>query len=53
MSWQQLLSILRENDDNAAAEQQPPTTCPLSGDLLQTHYDGGLICPFEGWRPGR
>ncbi len=51
MSWQQLLSILRENNDNAAAEQQPPTTCPNDGSLLQTHPDGGLICPFDAWRP--
>ncbi len=49
MSWGQLIAINAENDANLAAESEPPTSCPLSGDLLQTLPDGRLICPFDGW----
>ena len=48
MSWEQLLSIYAENAQHARDERL--TTCPVSGDLLQTHPDGGLICPFDGLR---
>jgi hypothetical protein len=50
MSWNQLLSIRDQNAQHLADEQQPPTTCPLSGDLLVTTSNGDLLCVFEGWR---
>ena len=49
MSWQQLLDIRRQNEQHAADAQQPPTVCPLSGDLLVTRSDGTLLCVFDGW----
>jgi uncharacterized Zn finger protein (UPF0148 family) len=52
MSWQQLLSIYQEARDEVAAEQsRTPTACPNDGEPLLTGPDGGLYCPFDGWRP--
>jgi hypothetical protein len=52
MSWQQLLSILREARDEVEAEKtRPPTACPNDGEPLRAGPDGGLYCPFDGWRP--
>lgn len=54
MSWHQLLDIYAD----AAADRQaeaatPPAACPNDGEPLKTGPDGGLYCPFDGWRPGR
>lgn len=52
MSWEQLLSIVREQRAEVAFElQRGPIACPTDGTPLQTGPDGRLYCPFDGWRP--
>ncbi len=48
MSWGQIIAILAENEANAEAENDPLTSCPIDGTLLQVRSDGALICPFDG-----
>lgn len=51
MGWGQLLSIYAEAAADRAAEQAaPPEACPNDGEPLRTGPDGGLYCPFDGWR---
>lgn len=50
-SWYELVSILEE----AAAEQRwqqqrIPSACPNDGEPLRSGPDGGLYCPYDGWR---
>lgn len=52
MSWDTLLGILAENQ--AIAEQEAsaePVICPNDTEVLLRAPDGGLFCPFDGWRP--
>lgn len=49
MSWEQLQSILDENEQNLRDARKPPTVCPISGDALVTGPNGRLRCPFDGW----
>ncbi len=49
MSWYTLLDIFAINAEHARADRDPPTTCPLSGDLLETGPHGELHCVFDGW----
>lgn len=52
MAWEQLLSIQREREAIAAAEQTAdPVACPNDGEPLTTGPDGALFCRFDGWRP--
>lgn len=52
MSWYQLLDIEKEAAaERRAAASTPPVACPLDGEPLRTGPDGGLWCPFDGWRP--
>jgi len=52
MAWEQLLAIRQEREQLAADEQlRPPSACPNDGEPLRTAPDGGLFCPFDGWRP--
>lgn len=54
MSWHQLLDIYADAAAEAQAEAAtPPAACPNDGEPLKTGPDGGLFCPFDGWRPGR
>ncbi len=50
MAWETLKAILDERRKEAEAD--PPTACPNDGEPLQVAADGGLYCPFDGWRPG-
>ncbi len=54
MAWEQLLSILRINEDEVRSEQdEPPVACPHGGFPLEEGPDGVLNCP-EGdftWSP--
>lgn len=51
MSWEQLLSIAAEAADERRAEASaPPEACPLDGEPLQPGPNGGLYCPFDGYR---
>jgi hypothetical protein len=53
MAWEQLLAIRQEARDLAEQERMsPPAACPNDGEPLQQAPDGGLFCPFDGWRPG-
>lgn len=50
--WYSLLDIVREahaTRDQAVAA--PPAACPNDGEPLRAAPDGGLYCPFDGWRP--
>ncbi len=50
MSWEQLLSISKENQQEYdRVETEAPTSCPNDGEPLQTSNDGTLWCPFDGW----
>ncbi len=50
MAWEELAAILEERRKEAATD--PPIACPNDGEPLQVAADGGLYCPFDGWRPG-
>lgn len=51
-SWYGLVDTLREGADLARAERSgPPAACPNDGEPLLAGPDGGLYCPFDGWRP--
>lgn len=53
MGWEQLLDIAKEARDEArAAASRQPVACPNDGTPLAEASDGGLYCPFDGWRPG-
>lgn len=50
MSWYQLLSIIRLNDDERRAwRNAAPEACPKDGTPLKTGPNGELFCPFDGW----
>lgn len=50
-SWGQLVSILREaENDRRQRESIPPTACPNDGEPLRSAKDGSLYCPFDSWR---
>lgn len=55
MSYQQLLSLLRtsqrEMEESQEEQEQRPQACPNDGEPLRTAPDGGLYCPYDGWRP--
>jgi hypothetical protein len=51
MSWEQLISIIRESADEAHTDAStPPIACPNDGEPLLTGPDGQLFCRFDGWR---
>lgn len=53
MSWEQLVSIIRDSADEARADASaPPVACPNDGEPLSTGPRGELFCKFDGWRPG-
>ena len=50
--WAGLVSVLEEIHEIARSERsQVPVACPNDGEPLVTAGDGGLYCPFDGWRP--
>lgn len=55
MSYEGLLNILRQNADEYQQakddERTFPQACPNDGEPLREGPDGGLYCPFDGWRP--
>lgn len=51
MSWESLLSILRDAADDIDGQlAQPPVACPNDGEPLQTGPNGELFCKFDGWQ---
>lgn len=51
MSWEQLISIIRDSDDEASTDAStPPVACPNDGEPLSTGPNGELFCTFDGWR---
>lgn len=51
--WDTLLAISREARQLYAEDRaRPPAACPNDGEPLRTAPDGGLWCPWDGWRPG-
>jgi hypothetical protein len=51
MSWEQLLTVIREQDaDDKAAAAARPSACPNDGEPLVVGL-GGLVCPYDGWTP--
>ena len=50
MAWEDLSAILDERRQELE-RNVPPTACPNDGEPLLTAPDGGLYCPFDGWRP--
>lgn len=51
MSWYGLLGILRERETiKSTLESQPPRACPNDGEPLRPTGNGGLHCPFDGYR---
>lgn len=52
MAWQQLIDIMADAAREAAEEaSRPPLDCPNDGEPLREGPDGGLYCPWDGWRP--
>lgn len=48
--WYSLLAARQAaRAETEAAE--PPLACPHDGTRLLPGPDGGLYCPFDGWRP--
>lgn len=51
MSWQSLLSTLLQRAElKRTSEQLPPRACPNDGEPLISTPNGGLRCPFDGWK---
>lgn len=51
-SWYQLLDVTRDwRQREAEYALLPPVACPNDGEPLRTGPDGGLYCPYDGWRP--
>lgn len=51
MSWEQLISIIRDSDDEARTDAStPPVACLNDGEPLSTGPRGELFCKFDGWR---
>jgi len=51
VSWEQLLSILKEASDSARDEQsRPPQACPLCGEPLISGPNGELFCKYDGYQ---
>jgi len=52
MSWQQLLDIYRQQEENARAEPElRRQACPNDGTPYQVGPNGELYCPHDGYRP--
>lgn len=52
-SWDSLIGIMAEWRNIARDEAtRTPVACPNDGTPLTAGPDGGLFCPFDGWRPG-
>ena len=50
MSWEQLVSIIEDSNDEARADaSMPPVACPNDGEPLLTGPRGELFCQFDGW----
>ena len=50
-SFTAMMTEIREEAARQAKKRRRPVQCPQSGHRLETHPDGGKICPFDGWRP--
>lgn len=50
MGWDQLRSIAQENREAARREKEPPTVCPICGDILDVRGDGVKNCVFGHYR---
>lgn len=51
MSWEQLLAIYKQAEEDRLQEMnEPPVACPNDGEPLLTDRDGILRCRFDGWR---
>lgn len=50
MSWDQLKSILEQNREDARASDDPPTICPIDGELLVEAPNGQRSCPMANYR---
>lgn len=51
MSWEQLLSIYREQaEELRAGRDDPPQSCPNDGEPLTSGPNGSLRCTFDGWQ---
>jgi hypothetical protein len=52
-AWELYGTIAREAYRDARLEaEREPSACPNDGEPLDRAPDGGLFCPFDGWRPG-
>lgn len=51
--WDTLLAVSQYARQLRAEDlARPPVACPNDGEPLRTAPDGGLWCPWDGWRPG-
>lgn len=51
MSWEQLISIIGDSNDEARTDTStPPVACPNDGEPLSTGPQGELFCKWDGWR---
>ena len=51
MSWEQLQNIHRENKAGAIAyKAEPPSSCPIDGELLDVATNGIRNCPLGNYR---
>lgn len=51
MAWQQLVAMIEEGAElDKAAATKVPVECPNDYTTLQAAPDGGLFCPWDGWR---
>lgn len=52
MAWQQLVQYIHEaRDPQFRGDDIERMMCKQCATTLQTGPDGGLFCPFDGWRP--
>lgn len=47
--WWTYLNILKET--RTGANRRPLAACPNDGEPLRQAPDGGMFCPYDGWRP--
>jgi hypothetical protein len=50
MSWESLLSIIKQDRlERERQKDEPPVCCPNDATQLQQGPDG-LFCPWDGWK---
>lgn len=50
MAWDQLIDIKAEAAEARRADEGPPSACPNDGQPLEQGPNGGLHCPYDGYR---